>query len=105
MKDEKRAIRKRDIRLAYLFSWGGMGLFGFAVFLTFVTESVRLLPFLMVPAVAGLFMGTYFLCVRCKCPRCGYGGGGRFDHRFHRMLSTKRDIIVCPRCKGKIDII
>ena len=52
-----------------------------------------------------MFRGMKILRNDCRCPGCGAGAmGNSRDREYIGLLSSKKDMIVCPICKKKIRI-
>lgn len=98
-------IKKKDIKLSYVFSWSGLLLFFFNIVIFYVSASLSIFKTLLAISIALLFIGAFYLCHKCKCPSCGFGQRGRFDSGFHTQLSLKKETVVCPVCKTIINLI
>lgn len=98
-------VEKKKIRLASFcsgFSW---------VMLAVSVIGLFFAPDRFKPVFAGaliaagivMFRGMKVLRNDCRCPGCGAGAmGNARDREYIGMLSSKKDMIVCPVCKKKI---
>ena len=98
-------VEKKKIRFASFcsgFSW--LMLVISAIGLIFAEDSLKaVFAGILITAGIVMFRGMKVLRNDCRCPGCGAGAmGNARDREYIGLLSSKKNMIVCPVCKKKI---
>ena len=100
-------VEKKKIRLASfcsVFSWAMLAVS--VIGLIFADNNFKaVFAGTLIAAGIVMFRGMKVLRNDCRCPGCGAGAmGNARDREYIGLLSSKKNMVVCPVCKKKIMI-
>lgn len=100
-------VEKKKIRLASfcsVFSWALLAVS--VIGLIFADNNLKaVFAGMLIAAGIVMFRGMKVLRNDCRCPGCGAGAMGNVrDREYIALLSSKKNMVVCPVCKKKIMI-